>query len=204
MARRGCRECSEEESTPSQTPEVDRELDFHYHRGERESLRRRPLPDHSSNNPFRGNRSLLILLIDVVVVLLLAGFYFYFLRGDPRETVIDGYRFNLSARSFDEGVLISLEVTSDGGRATPGEPFYLRLLDPPPEELSEEMISQEDVPADSARLLRGERVYDLLPTEGVRTVRVLLPVRIAGRELRVEVGWGETSSELSLFLEEGA
>jgi hypothetical protein len=204
VARRGCRDCPEDQERPPQSPDLDRDLSFHYNRTEREALRRYPLGDHGSNNPFRGNRSLLILAIDVLIVLLLAGFYFYFLRGDPTETTINGYRFSLEGRRFDEGVLISLEAVSEDGEAAPGEPFYLRLLEPPPEIVRRDVDSEEEISADVRRLLQGEEVFDLLPTEEPRTVRLFLPGAVEGGELTLKVGWGEETGEVTVVLEERA
>ncbi|MFW5975741.1 MAG: hypothetical protein ACOCRY_00505 [Alkalispirochaetaceae bacterium] len=202
MARHGCRDCPADQESPSHSLDLDRELIFHYDRSQREALRRYPLEDHSGNNPFRGNRSLLILAIDVLVVLLLAGFYFYVLRGDPSETVIDGYRFSLEGRRFDEGVLVSLTVLSEDGDAAPGEPFYLRLSEPPPERARRLLEGGGETPADVRRLLEGEKVFDLLPTDGERTVRLLLPGQVEGGELTLEVGRGEESGEVTVVLEE--
>lgn len=128
--------------------------------------------------------------------------YFYFLRGDPSETTINGYRFNLEGRRFDEGVLVSLEVVSEDGEAAPGEPFYLRLLEPPPEIARRNVDSGEEISADVRRLLQGEEVLDLLPTEERRTVRLFLPGPLEGGELTLEVGWAEESGEVTAVLEE--
>lgn len=201
VARRGCRDCPEDKGRPTHSPDLDRELSFHYDREERESYRLRPLPDHSSNNPFRRNRSLLILAIDVLVVLLLAGLYFYFLRGDPTEAVIEGYRFNLEARRFAEGTLISVDAVTEDGQAPPGEPFHLRLLEPSPQLLRDATSADTVLSSDVERLLRGEELFDLLPTQGRRTVRLLFPRELATGELSLEVGWGGQTAELTVLLE---
>ncbi|MFP4301577.1 MAG: hypothetical protein ACLFQZ_06075 [Spirochaetaceae bacterium] len=202
MARHGCRDCPEDQESATHSLDLDRELTFYYDRSQREALRRYPLEDHSGSNPFRGNRSLLILAIDVLVVLLLAGFYFYVLRGDPSETVVDGYRFSLEGRRFDEGVLVSLTVLSEDGDAAPGEPFYLRLSEPPPERARGLLEGGGETPTDVRRLLEGEKVFDLLPTDGERTVRLLLPGQVEGGELTLEVGRDEESGEVTVVLEE--
>ena len=196
VARRGCRDCPDEETKPRYSEELDKELLYHYDRSEREGRRQRPLPGHSGRNPFRGNRSLLILAVDVIIVLLLGGIYFTFLRGDPSETEIDGYRFTLEARSFEEETLLTLSVTDLEGSALPGEPFMLRLLEPLPEVVAEG-LDPDRLSPEVDRLLSGEAIYDLLPAEDRRTVRLLLPTRLEAERVTFLVGWGETREELT-------
>lgn len=203
MARRGCRDCPAEEEQQTLRDDPEGSLSYHYDRGERESIRRRPIPDHRGSRPFKGNRSLIILTIDVLVVLILGGIYFTFLRGDPRAAELSGYQFSLRARQFDQGVLISLTVEAQTVSATPGEPFQLRLLDPDPASLATLMVEQE-LSSDAERLLAGEWVYDLLPEgEGEeRSVRLFLPVRGGSEQWSVEVGWGEERARITAPLTE--
>ncbi|MFW6339204.1 MAG: hypothetical protein ACOC25_09765, partial [Alkalispirochaetaceae bacterium] len=88
------------------------------------------------------------------------------------------------------------------GDAAPGEPFYLRLSEPPPERARRLLEGGGETPADVRRLLEGEKVFDLLPTDGERTVRLLLPGQVEGGELTLEVGRGEESGEVTVVLEE--
>ena len=202
MIRRGCRDCPEDEKRPTQELDLDRELSFHYDRGEREKRRLRPLPEHIGKNPFRGNRSLMILAIDVLIVVLLAGIYFFFLRGDPSVATIEGYRFELQGRRFQEETLISLRVRQEGGEAPPGEPFRIRLLEPAPEWVSGLPGSEtQQLSPDTRRLLAGEAVFDLLPSDGARTLRLFFPAFPDVEGVTVAVGWGETERELTAPLE---
>mgnify|MGYP006272957165 CR=1 FL=1 len=199
MSRRGCRDCPDEETGSARESDADRELRFHYNREEREGARFRPLPDHSGRTVFRGNRSLMILFIDVVVVLLLGGIYFFFLRGDPSVTTLQGYEFSLSARSFEDETLLSLTVLNQEGSAPSGESFWMELRSPEPEALLERVgVPAEALSSDLRRLLTGGRILDLLPGRGERRpLRLLLPLGLSDRtEITVRVGRGEESDEL--------
>ncbi|MFP4329803.1 MAG: hypothetical protein ACLFP6_03705 [Spirochaetaceae bacterium] len=203
MARRGCRDCpAEETEQPTLRDDPERGLSYHYDRGEREALRRKPIPDHRGSRPFRGNRSLIILTIDVLIVLILGGIYFVFLRGDPGSVTLDGYQFQLRARSFEDGVLISLTVRAEEIRALAGEPFRIRLLEPEPRRLSGELSEDSPLSRDADRLLQGEWLYDLLPEEegDERSVQLFVPAGAGEEEWSVEVGWGEATGVVDASL----
>lgn len=202
MRRRGCRDCPESEERPTREIDLDSELTFHYSRSEREKRRLRPLPEHTGKNPFRGNRSLLILAIDVLIVVLLAGIYFFFLRGDPSVVTIEGYEFELAARRFQGETILSLRVRQEGGEAPPGEPFQLRLLEPSPELVSQRSGAEAgQLSPDTRRLIAGEPVFDLLPSDGPRSLRLLFPAFPEVDMVTVVVGWGEIERELSAPLD---
>lgn len=134
----------------------------------------------------------------MLIVVLLAGIYFFFLRADPSTATIDGYRFELESRIFEEGTLLTLRVRNQEGAATPGEPFHLRLQEPSAETISElPGIRDADLSPDILRLLRGEAVYDLLPTENERALRLLFPAFPQVERVTVVVGWGDTERELT-------
>ncbi len=146
--------------------------DYHYHYKREERLGtvgHRPMRERSGGI-FRRNRSLLILLLDLTIIVIVFGIWWFFLRTPTDETVVDGYRIELSARVQDDGTVATLTIRNSGSDR-------------------ESALFNAEL---SASGVEAETQHDVLPLPGdLRVMRTTWDERL--EDVRANISWNDRS-----------